>query len=52
MKKNNGREIFEQATIQCGYCGRYFARPLNHKCNTGYRKHHHKWLKLQNPQLS
>jgi uncharacterized OB-fold protein len=46
MKHNKGREIFKEATVQCQHCGRYFVRPLAHKCNTGYRKHKQKWLHL------
>lgn len=46
MKKNKGKEIFQNATVQCQHCGRYFIRRLAHQCTGGYRKHHHKWLDI------
>lgn len=39
-------EIFETAKVQCLHCGRFFIEKLHHNCNTGFRKHHHKWLEV------
>jgi hypothetical protein len=45
--KNKGKEIFEQATVQCQICGRYFIRRLPHLCGSNYRKHHIKWIEIK-----
>jgi hypothetical protein len=49
MSLNKGREIFQEATVQCLFCGRFFIKPLPHKCKTGFIKHHFKWLKIGKP---
>lgn len=41
-------EIFDGATVQCLHCGRFFIKPIGHRCNTGNRKRHFKWLKVSN----
>lgn len=36
---------------QCCYCGRKFIAKVPHRCNTGFRKRHHKWLDLQTMEV-
>jgi len=36
-----------QKIYKCLYCGRKFQDTIPHKCNTGYRKHHLKFKKMQ-----
>jgi hypothetical protein len=45
-KRKYKMEIFAEAKVQCLHCSRFFIKELPHKCNTGYRKRHHKWLQL------
>jgi hypothetical protein len=45
-------EIFENTTVQCQLCGRYFIKKLAHYCIGGYRKHHIKWLELKHSDKS
>ena len=46
MKKLNKKNILSEQTVICQYCGRSFVKPLNHKCNNGYRKNNFKWIEL------
>lgn len=36
---------------QCCYCGRKFIAKLPHRCNTGFRKRHHKWINLKTMEV-
>lgn len=46
MKTKPRLEIFQEAKVQCQYCGRFFIKKVHHNCNTGFRKHKHKWIEL------
>ena len=48
---NKGRYIFYSATVQCCHCGRYFVSKMAHRCDTGFRKHKHKWIELKQPTI-
>jgi hypothetical protein len=41
-------EIFQEATVQCMHCCRFFIKKTGHICTGGYRKHHQKWLEVNN----
>lgn len=47
MARNRGRLIFETATVQCCFCGRFFIHETPHLCGKNFRKHKIKWLKLK-----
>jgi hypothetical protein len=46
-KRKYKMEIFENATVQCDLCGRFFIRKMAHLCNKQYIKHHIKWTELK-----
>lgn len=33
--------------VQCAWCGRTFVKECHHRCNIGFRKRKHKWIKLK-----
>jgi hypothetical protein len=49
-KKKYRMEIFETAKAQCLHCGRFFIKKTAHQCTGGYRKHHQKWVEVNNLQ--
>ena len=39
-------KILKQPKVKCVYCGREFYEPVPHKCNTGFRKRHQKYIDI------
>lgn len=39
-------KILKEPHVQCAYCGRIFYQPVAHKCNTGFRKRHQKFITI------
>jgi hypothetical protein len=45
--RNAGRKVFEDATVQCAFCGRYLIRKMPHVCGKQFRKRHIEWIELK-----